>query len=133
MNRPLNRSILHMSLLMTFIVISLLQGACVKDRDLSEPEITWKQPAVQSRYAVTDTVDVDVTVTDENQLVSIRMSIVNELLVAVTPSVQVTPETNTYHMVTTMPLDNIHLASGTYFVEAVAENGVVFHEKLIVR
>ncbi|MCB0395496.1 MAG: S8 family serine peptidase [Flavobacteriales bacterium] len=32
-----------------------------------------------------------------------------------------------------IPLNGLELASGTYFVEAVAENGVVFHEKLIVR
>lgn len=112
-----------MRLFLCFLVFIFLYG-CKKDKnDTERPTISITAPITNSSYSVFEEVNVHVTVEDNRQLDYVKIDIIDNNNVSI-----VTPKTfsnlsKEENLSATLPLENIHLNSGSYNIRVIASDG----------
>ncbi len=97
--------------------------SCKKDTDTTSPSIAISAPAALTSYNVFDTIMVTATVSDEKQISSIQIKFLNSVQVPVLPSISVSANSNPFTFTRPLVLSDIHLNSGTYFINVFASDG----------
>jgi hypothetical protein len=98
--------------------------SCKKDNDESGPTIVFNTPQENQTFNVFDPVIVNATISDENKITAVSIALLDNqrnqvhasLAVPVASSPRFTLNTAYY-------LDNIHLETGTYFIQITASDG----------
>jgi hypothetical protein len=107
------------------IIFLLLTGlfSCKKDTDGKAPLITINNPILNQSFNVFDYITVNASVSDETQLTSISVSLmdVNDNYAHVSLPVTVTSSSMTFNL--QYLLDNIHLETGIYYIKITASDG----------
>ena len=115
----------------SFILFSLVVFfSCKKETtDLTPPAISIYAPYQNQSYNYTDTIRTDFSVSDDFAVNSIGVTVVDANIIPVLPSLTVTPlgRLGTYHQ--SIVIDNIHLATGSYFLKITASDGQNTGEK----
>lgn len=97
--------------------------SCKKDTDEKGPEVTFQAPLDNQSFNAFADVNVNATVSDETEITSVVVSLVdiNHVSVHVSVSVPVTSPSMTVNI--SYPLNNIHLESGMYYLMITASDG----------
>jgi len=111
------------SLILVFIIAGSLGVACKKDTDTTSPSITITAPATSSSFNVFDTITVAAIVKDDEQLESISIRLLDQDQVPVLPTISVSASSNSVSFSKLLPISNIHLSTGTYYVNVFASDG----------
>ena len=109
-------------LLFLFSSFSLALFSCKKKDEIS-PYIQITSPNEYSNHNVLDTVAVVGTVSDNEHLEYIKISLLNENNITVASVVTLFPETNEYALNREFIIDNILLESGEYSLLVTASDG----------
>jgi hypothetical protein len=106
-----------------FLIFSFIfLTSCKKDEDTEAPVIELTSPVENTQYNVFDEIPVIGTVYDNKSLVYVKIELDDENLIPVLPAVQSNPETNNYQLNQAYAIDDIHLASGTYYLHVQAKD-----------
>ncbi len=97
--------------------------SCKKDSDTTSPTVTITTPTENQSYNVNDIINVKGSVTDDNKIVAVSISLLDdqENVAHVSRSVAVTSPSMTIDA--QYALDNIHLESGNYYLLITASDG----------
>jgi hypothetical protein len=106
-----------------FVLFILLALSCNRDDDTELPTITVISPGNLTTWNVFDFIPVQASITDDQQLESVTVTMVNANLQPVLTAATFSPASNSYDLNTAIYVDDIHLASGTYYVKIVASDG----------
>ncbi len=109
----------YISLLLFFVL-----GSCKKeDERTTPPEITFILPVQNTVYNVFDTVLVKFDVSDNEHLSNVTVSLLDASNLTAMPGIVVTPSSNSATITMNYELNDIHLASGYYFIKVYANDG----------
>ncbi|MCD4664268.1 MAG: hypothetical protein K8R68_03285, partial [Bacteroidales bacterium] len=115
-------------LIITSFII-LINLSCKKEEDLQHPVITIDQPAENLHFSVMDTIPVSAGITDDNNIVSIKVVLVNEKFTPVLDAYYYYPETKSYNLNIYYPIDDYYMKRGSYYIQIRAEDGTNFKNK----
>lgn len=101
----------------------LLLLSCKKTTTTDSPTIKIYSPASINNYRVYDTVRVSANVSDAVGLKTVSVYLMNSLNVQALPAYPVTVTSNDMTFNISYTLNDIHLASGSYFIVVNAYNG----------
>jgi len=104
------------------LLLPLFLFSCKKKDDIS-PYVQISSPSANASFNVLDTLAVVGTVSDNEQLEYIRISLLNENNIAVATVVTLFPPANEYTLNREFIIDNILLESGTYNLVITASDG----------
>jgi hypothetical protein len=105
------------SLLFFNIVLS-----CEKEMVHSIPEITINSPVENQVFEVRDTIQIDADISDEVNLISIKVGLVNQELISVQPAVYLYPQSASFKLRIDYPISETNLESGEYYLLISANN-----------
>lgn len=110
-------------LFLGFSALVLCSVSCKKEEDEDGPEIVFNSPAENQTFNVMQYALVDATVTDNQKLNTISVSLVdaNQGYAHVAVPVSVTGKETHVHF--NYDLDNIHLLTGYYYIRISANDG----------
>ena len=114
-----------MSKIFFIFFFSVLLFGCKKDSDEYGPKITFTTPAENQVFNVNDDVHVTASVKDETKITSVSVSLLNssyQLAHTVLP-VTVSYSPSSLNIDVHYTLDNIHLLSGSYYMQIMASDG----------
>lgn len=114
--------------LITFgvIVFSLLLSilnSCKKDEDTESPRISISSPYENTIYNVFDVVSVQASVSDNKQLESVSVGLLDAQMNVAYISVPATITSPSTNINVSYYLDDIHLESGIYYIKVTASDG----------
>ncbi len=97
--------------------------SCKKDVDTKGPEIKFNTPVENQTFNVNSYVTVNATVTDENKISAVSISLLDasQNFAHITVPVSVSSPSMTFNV--NYLLDNIHLESGLYYIKIMASDG----------
>jgi len=116
-------------LLISLLLTHLLIFSCKKDKDETPPVITISNPHDNQQYTALDTVWVLTAIADETSLQQIEITLTDINKIPVLSTVVITPETNSITLTIPYVLDDINLASGSYYIWIRASDGTNIHDK----
>lgn len=107
------------------LIISLcvLFFSCKKDKKIDVPSVQIVEPAGVQTFNVFDTIMVKAHVSDPQGLKSVNISLTNGQSVKVLPAVEVAITSNDMTFTWPYILNDLHLASGQYYITVCASNG----------
>jgi len=97
--------------------------ACKKDTDVTGPNIEINTPIENQTYNVLDAVTVTGSISDETEITSISISLVDAKQQSAHIGISVSATSPNMSFNIQYLLDNIHLESGTYYIRVVASDG----------
>ncbi len=106
-----------------FLLAVLFFCSCNKNNDKSAPQINITTPHENQIFQVGDTVQLIAGICDDRQLDYVSIRIVNTDYVPVTPAQTFYPENNCTDINHGIPIGNMMLESGTYYVLVTAFDG----------
>ena len=110
----------------TTIIISLIllcfYSSCKKE-DVSDPVIIFERPSSQITVGPTDTILVEASISDNNDIQKVTVQILSINFVPVTNAMILEPNTSSYHLSINYILQNPQLTSGTYLIGISASDG----------
>ena len=109
-------------LLFLFLSLSVVLLSCNKKDEIS-PNIQITSPNEYSNHDVLDTLAVVGTISDNEQLEYVKLSLLNENNVTVASVITLFPETKEYSLNHEFIIDNILLESGDYNLLVTASDG----------
>jgi hypothetical protein len=109
--------------ILTFILIGFVFSCKKKDADQTGPKITFSSPVFNQSFHVNDYVHVQATVTDETNLSTISVSLLDDQLNPAHITVAVSVSSPSTNIDLYYALDNIHLETGTYYILITASDG----------
>lgn len=100
------------------VAIFLILAGCNKDKEIPDPVVSYNSPYENASFRVMDTVHVIAEVTASEGIKTIEVSLTNENMVTVLPSLSYTYtlDIQSLHLDLLYPIDEIRLESGNYFV-----------------
>lgn len=105
-------------------VLSSCLFSCKKDKDENAPAVSILIPSGPTTVNVFDTLIVQAQIRDENRLEWARFSIINENNSTVLPTITHSLGGVQNELITKgIPIDDIHLPSGSYFLRVTAFDG----------
>jgi hypothetical protein len=119
----------------TLLFISLLSFAlfsCKKDGDTEFPVITWNSPANGIQISVYDTLHVSLHITDNNDLTHLDVKLLDMQQSLVGGSVSFPLNGKSQDIFFDFPVDNIRLATGSYYLDAEVFDGYNLARSYIV-
>lgn len=105
------------------IILSFFIFSCSKEKDESPPEIVVSQPANGQQFNSIDTVQLVFSVSDNENVKSIRVSLRNSNDDIVAQTISRAPNTKTFQFNEPYTINNIHLQSGAYYFDISASDG----------
>lgn len=112
-------------ILLTYSVLT----SCNKTEDEQFPVITFITPSENSIHNVLDTIHVEVNISDNVQILSVEICLVDENFVPVLKSFYPIVQKNPMVLVFDYPLDEYFLESGNYNILIKVGDGVQFKHK----
>lgn len=113
-------NILGSLMIFTLLVVE----SCRKDKgDSSPPEIVISNPFDGQQFSEGDTVQVDFSISDNNSVSTITVTLVDANLSPALPSLTVSPTSANASYTVLYPLNDIHLNSGLYYISVGASDG----------
>ncbi len=116
-------------LLWLFVLLAVI--GCKKDKDNTPPSITVNTPVTNASFDVYDIVEVTATITDDQNLDYVAIELVDQNLIPVVAPKTFRPSGTTYNLVNGLTLDDIHTATGSYFLQVTANDGTNETKKFI--
>lgn len=117
------------SLLTSLLLTLVLVFSCKKNKDETPPTITITNPFDNQQYNALDTVWVMSTITDETSLQKIEITLTDDNKIPVLSTVIITPEANSVTLTVPYVLNDMNLASGSYYIWISAFDGTNIHDK----
>jgi hypothetical protein len=121
-NRKIKDTVMRKYLYVLALVFLLC--SCRKDSDTEAPVITLQAPVENSQYQAYGDIEVKGTVTDNRQLASVRIQLLDMNLTPALPSLQLSPEGKSVQLNHAYPLHSLHLVTGEYYLLVQAGDGV---------
>lgn len=112
----------HRKRILFFSLLILIAG-CKKDTSVDTPTVQISAPAGLQTFNVFDTVWVKAHVADPQGLKSVTVYLANSNSIGVLPVVSMPITSNDMNITVPYILNDIHLASGTYYMTVKASNG----------
>ncbi len=113
-----------------FFIIAMMAlwvlTGCQKDTSDQIPVISIQRPYPNQAFGSPDSIKVKATITDDRQILSIRVSLTNENFHSIQLPVFVYPGTTEYELNLTYYIDDKIDVSGSYYIQVRAEDGVNF-------
>jgi hypothetical protein len=111
-----------------FAIIFILTGlvyftSCKKDKDTNSPSVIFESPQENQSFNVYDNMPVRVKISDDYNLISATITLVNSEFNPVHNSYNINVSGFTYLYNEHYSLDNIHLESGFYYIRIIASDG----------
>ncbi|HNX06675.1 MAG TPA: hypothetical protein PKL96_03765 [Bacteroidales bacterium] len=97
--------------------------SCTKNNDTSAPSINIVSPLENQLFQVGDTVQLIADICDDRQLNYVSIRIVNSDYISATPALTFYPENNCTDINHGIPIGNMMLESGAYYVLVTAFDG----------
>lgn len=107
----------------TFFSLIVLLLSCRKDKDAITPVIIISSPSENQLYNALDTIQIIATVEDEAALEQIEITVCDDNKVPVLATVTVIPQDKKVTLQVPYALNDINLASGTYYIRIKAYDG----------
>ena len=108
-------------ILLAFLFSCLV--ACRENEDTVIPEVVFHEPQANENIMLPDTLYVDVTVTDDKNINSISVNILNADHIPVVTGQNYFPDMTEYQVKTSFVLDDKAMESGTYQLQVIAFDG----------
>lgn len=105
-------------------VVTIAFNSCKKETDTIGPQITLSKPYENQQFVMYDEIPVVGNVCDDRKLSTIDISITDEMFVTVVSSHTIFPENNCYELNTSIPINDIYIPSGYYYLLVRASDGV---------
>lgn len=112
----------HKLLTIVSLLILSLISSCQKEDDVS-PLINIQEPS-GGVFQVFDTLKVEADISDNEQIKSISVKIIDSKNQQVTPSYTLAISKKSYHLNINYKIDNLYLESGNYFLLVEANDGI---------
>jgi len=109
--------------LIMYIVLYML-SSCKKNVDTFAPQITITTPTENQQFSVMDSIHVIANVCDDRKLQTIDITVTNLSFVTVLSSPTIHPVNNCYDINQSLPINDIFLTSGFYYLLINASDGV---------
>jgi len=108
-----------------FISVTLLTVcvSCKKSSDTNGPNINITKPIENQLFNMFDEIDINANICDDHKLSSVDVSITDESFTNVMTASTIYPDNNCYDVSLSIPITNIHLPSGYYYVLIRANDG----------
>ena len=106
------------------VALTAFLFSCKKDVDTLPPLINIDAPLEFTYYNVYDTIVIAGNVKDDNVVKSVNVRIVNSNLIPVLSQDIFEPNSKDFSFNTAFPINDIHLATGLYYVLVTASDGV---------
>lgn len=110
-------------LTLSFFIGGILTS-CKKDKNTAPPEITILSPNENSSFSVFDTLKVKAEISDENQLLSVSVQLLEENLTPAQSVFRKSISGKEYSFLTDYIISDSQLSSGFYFLKVSASDGV---------
>ena len=117
------KKVYPLNLLLLAVVIVL--PSCKKQTDTFGPQISIAAPYENQQYAMYEDIQVVANVCDDRKLSYIDISVTDPQFVTVIQGPTLNPENNCREVNVSLPVDNIYLPSGDYYVLIRASDGVL--------
>jgi hypothetical protein len=104
-------------------LLSLLSSGCRKEKDETAPFIDFISPNSGLTFFLPDTLSVNATIEDDQQVQSVRLSLINSDAIAVGPSFTNTYSEQEVNFNVAFVIDDITLESGPYSLQITASDG----------
>jgi hypothetical protein len=104
------------------VIYILFLNGCKKNEDATPPIIIAIAPNANSSYNTFDSIFVQATVTDEQNLEFVSVELLNEDFVSVISSFGRYVSGNQYNLFATLVIDNIHIESGKHYILVTAKD-----------
>ncbi|MCX6273213.1 MAG: hypothetical protein NTU44_18745 [Bacteroidetes bacterium] len=114
------------------LLILWVSTSCKKDNDSSDPVITFSEPTENQSFNVFDTIHVVAGITSHDPLTGIKVTLVDDQFVPVLPMTDVSLislHNNSWSVDQYIPIDEIQLQSGNYYVWIQANTASTFKNK----
>lgn len=106
-----------------FGLLTALLFACRKNEDNASPRISVSEPVQGTVYNVYDTLRIHASISDESGLVSVKISLLDAEQKPVLKTIDFKPDTSSFDVSASLPLDDILLADGIYTLQIKAFDG----------
>ena len=106
-----------------YIVLYML-SSCKKNIDTFAPQITITIPTENQQFSVMDSIHVIANVCDDRKLQTIDITVTNLSFVTVLSSPTISPVNNCYDINQSLPINDIFLTSGFYYLIINASDGI---------
>jgi hypothetical protein len=106
------------------IALLIFFSACKKQEDTSPPVIVMNSPSQSQLFHVFDTIQVNLTVSDDKHLDPVAVTLLNASGTAAMATAMIQVNGKTGHIAFGYELGDIHLSSGNYSLKVAASDGV---------
>jgi len=114
----------NISFFILFAVLIMIITACSKEEDSQLPSILINQPFENQYFSCQDSIPLDIEVSDDHNLTSVSIVLINDSFVPVMNAMSVQLSQNSIHIQDDYIVDNNHLESGNYYLQVKASDGV---------
>ncbi|HEX8517091.1 MAG TPA: hypothetical protein VF868_12915 [Bacteroidia bacterium] len=97
--------------------------SCKKEKDETGPKVTFTSPFENQTFAVHDYIPVKASISDETEIVSASITLVDLNYIPVQESLVLQPSSHEMWVSADYELSNIHLESGKYYLMILASDG----------
>jgi hypothetical protein len=106
------------------LIAGLFLVSCQKEGDALIPVISVQSPSEWSVFAVGDTIPLQASISDNKQLISVRITLIDSEKRPVLPSIDIASTTNPYSLNTGYPISDSLIESGIYEIQFQASDGL---------
>jgi len=111
-------------LIFSLLIILLLQACKDKDEEETRPKVQILSPPAFSIYNVGETIRVKASIYHDKPVKSVEVSLVNDNNIPMSTPVGLVPNQPTFEFEVNLVIDNLGLASGSYFVMVKASDEI---------
>lgn len=104
--------------LIGFALFLITFSSCKKEMDHENPVVVWNSPTDGIQINVTDTLHINLHLTDNVGLVKLEVQLVDAQMAPVLPSVVLSLHGTSQDVSFDLPVSGIHIATGSYFLYA---------------
>ncbi|OFY19991.1 MAG: hypothetical protein A2W98_13490 [Bacteroidetes bacterium GWF2_33_38] len=116
-------NIMNIKHIALFALFSILFFSCKDEIDNVKPIISIQTPTQNSSIDVVDTIHISGMITDDEEIVSIQINIVDDNNVSQSTSITINPNSDTYELNENFVISNQYLVSGKYYLLVKASDG----------
>jgi len=116
--------VFHRPISVAFLFLWLLLSVSCAEKDTAPPDVQITAPAEYASFAVLDTLEVYFTVSDDREVETVTVKLVNTDLITVSAQVQQSVGRPSYSGFASLPITDRQLESGSYYVMVTASDGV---------
>lgn len=105
-----------------FVIVAMTFFSACKKKDDIHPTVKINSPSSGQSFTVGDTIPVSATISDDKQITSVTVRLLNSGNIPVASSVTVPVSANSYTLNIQFIIDNLYLETGNYTIAVVASD-----------